>query len=359
MTGEGNPAEQTGAAEVSGVLSWFPVELPPQQRVIGLFVAKWTIGALRPLVQLKVPDLLAGGPRTAAQLAEATGTDPDMLYRVLRAVAAAGILREEADGFALTVAAQGLRSGAEGRVRDMFLFACDPMMWRPYENLLHSLRTGEPAFEEVFGASFFDFLRANPASSALFDQAMVQNHYPGTERIFEQYDFSRFRSIADVGGGRGQFLAEVLSRHPNCTGAVCDQPQVVAEARAEFERSGVADRASAVKTDFFTEIPAGFDAYFIKHTLHNWCDSDAVRILGKVREAVGDNAEARLLIVDMLLTGPGEWDLGKLTDVEMMAALGGRERNREEWNRVAADAGFVPANEPVPGDLALLEYRPV
>lgn len=347
-------------SEVTGVLSWFPVELPPAQRVIGLFVGKWTIGALRPVVQLGIPDLLAEGPRTATDLAQRTGADADALYRVLRCAAATGVLAETAErAFALTAAGQGLRTGVEGSVRDMFLFASDPMMWRPYENLLHTVRTGAPAFDDAFGETFFDHLRAHPGSAALFDRAMVQNHYPGTDRIFEQFDFSRFRRIADVGGGRGQFLAEVLARHPGCTGAVCDQPQVVAEAKEEFERRGVADRASAVPTDFFASVPAGYDAYFIKHTLHNWSDHDAGRILTRVREAVGTREDARLLIVDALLTGPGAWDLGKLTDIEMMAVLGGRERDREEWNRLAAAAGFAPADDPAPGDLALLEYRPV
>jgi multifunctional cyclase/dehydratase/O-methyltransferase len=342
------------------VLSWVPVRLPPRQRVIGLFVMKWMIGALRPLVQLKVPDMLAAGPRTAADLAEATGTDADALYRVLRCTAAAGILTEDGEGrFGLTAAADGLRSDVDDSVRDMFLFACDPMMWRPYENALHSVRTGEPSFDEAFGKSFFDFLRADSASSALFDRAMVQNHYPETDRIFTEVDFARFPKIADVGGGRGQFLAEVLARNPGCSGAVCDQAQVIAEARAEFERRGVEDRASALDTDFFAEIPAGFDAYFIKHTLHNWNDRDATRILTGVRAAIGKNSEGRLLIVDMLLAGPGEWDLGKLTDIEMMVALGGRERSRAEWDRVAAAAGFASANAPAPGGLALLEYRPV
>ncbi|MFF4739514.1 methyltransferase [Streptomyces sp. NPDC001262] len=346
--------------DASGVLSWFPVELPPQQRVLGLFVAKWAIGALRPLVQLRVPDLLADGSRTARDLAEETGAHADSLYRVLRCAAAIGVLRELPGGlFALTPAGEGLRSGTPGSAREMFLFASDPMMWRPYEDVLHSVRTGAPSFEHVFGTSFFAYLEENPAGAELFDRAMVQNHYPGTDRIFEQYDFGRFPRIADVGGGRGQFLAEVLSRFPQCTGVLCDQPQVVAQAREEFERRGVAGRASVAETDFFTGLPSGCDAYFVKHTLHNWDDERAGTILRRVREAVGDDAGARLLIVDMLLTGPGEWDLGKLTDIEMMVALGGRERSRDEWNRLAAAAGFEPANDPAPGDLALLEYRPV
>jgi multifunctional cyclase/dehydratase/O-methyltransferase len=306
-----------------------------------------------------VPDLLADGPRTVAQLADATETDADALYRVLRGTAAAGIFVEHPDGtFALTSASEGLRSNVPDTTREMFLFASDKMMWRPYEDVLYTVRTGEPSFDHVFGASFFEFLKANPASASLFDRAMVQNNYPGTDRIFDEFDFGQYPKIADVGGGRGQFLAEVLSRHPQCTGVLCDQPEVVDGAKEELERRGVADRVSIVPTDFFTEVPGGCDAYFIKQTLHNWNDERAAAILGCVRKAIGDNSSARLLIVDILLTGPGQWDLGKLTDIEMMVALGGRERSREEWNRVATVAGFEPANDPTPGDLVLLEYRP-
>ncbi|MFC5723481.1 methyltransferase [Streptomyces gamaensis] len=343
----------------AGILDWFPAELPPAQRVIGLFAAKWTIGALRPLVQLGVPDLLADGPVTAADLAARTGADADVLHRLLRAVATAGILREDptTGAYALTEAAEGLRAGVAGGIREMFLFASDPMMWRPYENLLHTTRTGEPSFEHAFGETFFSYLRRHPDSAELFDRAMTQNRYPGTDRIFTEFDFSRFARIADVGGGRGQFLAEVLARHPGCTGAVCDRPEVVAGAEEEFAARGVSGRATAIGIDFFTEVPGGFDAYFIKHTLHNWGDKDAVRILRRVREAMGADRDARLLIVDMLLAGPGRFDLGKLTDVEMLAVLGGRERDRSGWNAVAGAAGFVPANEPEGGGLALLEYR--
>lgn len=353
-------SNEDNASETLGFLTEFSVDLPPAQRVLALFMAKWTIGALRPLVQLNVPDLLAEGPRTVADLAEATGTNVDALYRVLRCTSAAGIFAERVDGtFALTPVGEGLRSNVAGSARDMFLFASDPMMWRPYEDVLHTVRTGEPSFDHVFGTTFFDYLRANPASGVLFDHAMIQNHYPATDRILAQYDFGRFRQIADVGGGKGQFLADVLTRFPECTGVLCDQPQVVASAKEVFEASRVADRVTIVETDFFVEIPAGSDAYFIKHALHNWNDEKAEIIVRRIREAIGTNAEARLLIVDMLLTGPGQWDIGKLTDIEMLVALGGRERSIEEWNRVLAKADFELANDPTPGDLALLEYRPV
>ncbi|MEV7752163.1 methyltransferase [Streptomyces griseofuscus] len=351
--------EQDGSPRPAGMDGWFDRNLPPRQQVLGFVYAKWAIGALRAIVEVKVPDALADGPRTVAEISAVTGTDPDALYRVLRAVAAAGVLHEGEDGrFALLPVCEGLVSDAEGGIRDMFLFASDPMLWRPYEDVAHTLRTGGSAFTHAFGQPFYEYTKAHPDKAAVLDRAMLQNRYPGTERIFDEFDFGRFARIADVGGGRGHFLLELLRRNPGTTGVLADQPHTVAEAKELFDGSGVEDRVTVAPIDFFTEVPSGCDAYFIKNTLHNWDDDKAVRILRSIRAAIG-GTDARLLIVENLLRGPGEWDIGKLIDVESLAVLGGRERGRAEWNRLAADAGFAPANDPVPGDVALLEYRPV
>ncbi|KNB50323.1 hypothetical protein AC230_24555 [Streptomyces caatingaensis] len=343
-----------------GGVGFFDPDLPPRQQVLGLLYGKWVLGALRALVELRVPDVLAAGARTAAEIAEETAADTDALHRALRAVAATGALEQRAGGrFALTPLTEGLVSDAPKGVRDMFLLASDPLFWRPYEDVAHTLRTGGTALSHVFGTSFYDYLRAHPDTWALFDRAMEQNHWPASDRILDGFDFGRFRRIADIGGGKGQFLAEILRRHPSCTGVLADQPHTVAGARETLEKAGVADRVTVVPTDFFAGVPAGCDAYFVKHTLHNWDDDKAGLILRGIRRAVGDDAGARLLIVDLLLRGPGEWDVGKLMDVEALAVIGGRERDRGEWDRLAAAAGFRPANDPEPGSLALLEYRPV
>jgi SAM-dependent methyltransferase len=321
---------------------------------------KWILGALRALVEVQVPDALADGPLTVGEIAAATNTHTDSLYRLLRAVAATGILTESADGrFALNPLSSGLAAGADGGIRDMFLFATDPMFWRPYENLAHTARTGKTAFSDAFDMSFYDYLKANPDSAALFNRAMVQNHWPLTDQIIAEFDFGRFSRIADIGGGKGQFLAQILRLHPASTGVLADQPHTVAEAAEILARAGVADRVTVVPTDFFVEVPAGCDAYFVKHTLHNWDDAEAELILHRIREAMADNSSARLLVLDQVLRGPGEWDNGKLIDVEAMAVIGGRERNRDEWHRIASAAGFEPVTDPQGGDLTLLEYRPV
>jgi multifunctional cyclase/dehydratase/O-methyltransferase len=336
------------------------LELPPGKRLLALLGAKWTLGAVRALVELEVPDVLADGPRTVAEIAVATGTQDDALYRILRTVAATGILDEDNDGrFALNPLSRSLVAGVDGGIREMYLFATDPMFWRPYENLAHTARTGKTAFAETFGMSFYDYLKANPDSAALFNRAMVQNDWPISDRIFAEFDFGRFPRIADIGGNKGQFLAEILRRNPGCTGVLADQPHTVAESGPILAAAGVADRVTVVPTDFFVEVPAGCDAYFVKHTLHNWDDAEAEQILRRIRQAIDDNLDARLLILDQVLRGPGEWDNGKMLDVEAMAVIGGRERNREEWHRITAAAGFAPVAEPAEGDLTLIEYRPV
>ncbi|MFJ1760869.1 methyltransferase [Amycolatopsis sp. NPDC088138] len=351
---------QVEALETGRTFNLFDPNLPPEQQVLGLFYAKWILGALRAVVELEVPDVLADGPLTAEEIAAKTDTHADALYRVLRAVSASGIIAERPDGrFELTPLSAGLVSTAERGIRDMFLFASDPMFLRPYEDVAYSVRTGGTAFEHIFGMPFYDYLKVNPASSSLLNRAMEQNHWPLSDRIFEEFDFSRFKTIADIGGGKGQFLAEILRRHPGVTGVLADQPQTVNEAKKVLEDAGVADRVEIVPTDFFVEVPAGYDAYFVKHTLHNFGNDAAKHILSRVRAAVGDNPAARLLIVDQMITGPGEWDTAKLIDVEALSVIGGRERSRQEWDEVASAAGFEPVNEPEPGGLVMLEYRPV
>ncbi|WP_331749171.1 methyltransferase [Streptomyces chartreusis] len=331
-----------------------------RELVLHLAAMKWAMGTIRALVQFRIPDLLAESAKTADELAVSVDADPSRLYRVLRAAATAGVLREDTSGhFSLAPAADGLRADSDDSLRDVLLFMTDPMMWRPYENVRHTVMTGESAFENSFGKPFYDYLRDHHDSSDVFDRAMAQNDSPETFELFRDVDFSKYRRIADIGGGRGRFLAEILRHYLECFGAVCDHPLALSGAEEEFSQRGVADRATAIKTDFFEKIPEGFDAYIIKRSLQNWGDTDAIRLLTKVREAIGGDLEARLMIVNHVLTEPGTPDFGKLSDIEMMTVLGGgRERERAEWNRLAADSGFLIVSEPSPGKMSLLIFRP-
>lgn len=332
--------------------------LPPHLRLLLLTDGKRISQVVHVLAELNVADQLADGPRTVAELAKATGTDTDALRRVLRVAASFGVFAEEPDGrYALSPLAEALRTDVPNSQRDLVLFNGDEMLWRSYGELLHTVRTGRPAFDKVYGRSFFAHLAAEPAAGRLFDRAMTQMSRATSALFVGQFDFDRFASIADIGGGNGLFLAELLGAYPEVRGTLFDQPEVVADAARRFAEAGVADRTTVVGGDFFGELPAGHDAYVLKAVLHDWHDPDAVRILRRVRAAIGDRPQARLLICEFLVAPTNRWDRGKLLDLDMLLRFGGRERNLDEWRVLLAEGGFRLVNDPVPGRWAVLECQ--
>ncbi|WP_418961366.1 methyltransferase [Streptomyces tritici] len=334
--------------------------LPPHVRLLLLTDGKRISRVLHVVAELGVADELADGPLTVAELAERTDAHADSLGRVLRVAAAFGVFTEEADGrYALNEVGACLRSGVPGGQRDMVLYNGDEMLWRSYGRLMHTVRTGEPAFEAAYGHTFFEHLERDPRAGALFDRAMTGMSHATARMLLDGYDFGQYGRIADIGGGRGLFLAELLARHPGVRGTLVDRPSVVAEADKTFGEAGVADRVDVVPGDFFAELPKGADAYVLKAVLHDWDDEKAAAILGRVREALAGSPEGRLLICEFLVGPANEWDRGKLLDLDMLVRFGGRERSERQWRALLAAAGFELVNEPAAGRWAVLECRPV
>ncbi|MFJ2578119.1 methyltransferase [Kitasatospora aureofaciens] len=341
--------------------------LPAPVRLILLTNGRRISEVLHVVAELRIADLLADGPRTITELAEQTGCHQESLYRVLRCAAAFGLLTEEAARrFAENELTVGLRSDIPFSVRDLVLYNGSDSVRRPYGELLHTVRTGQPAFEHVFGRPFFthgaddrDTSDREAGSGALFDRAMTQMSRSTTHLFTSQYDFTRFSRIADIGGGHGFFLSAVLNTAPKARGLLLDQPHVVAAAPRHLAEEGVADRVEIVRGDFFRPLPSGCDAYLVKQVLHDWDDDHAVRILRGVRTALGDRTDGRLLVFDHVVAGPNDWDQGKFLDVDMMLRFGGRERTLPEWQDLLAAAGFALANEPAVGRWAVIEGRPV
>ncbi|WP_085210915.1 methyltransferase [Streptomyces sp. Amel2xC10] len=334
--------------------------LPPHVRLLLLTDGKRISRVLHVVAELDIAGALADGPLTVAALAERTGTHADALGRVLRVAAAFGVLAEEPDGrYTLTDVGQALRADVPGSQRDMVLYNGDEMLWRSYGELMHTVRTGRPAFEKVYGHGFFEHLERDPRAGALFDRAMTGMSRATSRMLLDSYDFGRFPRLADVGGGRGLFLSELLARHPEVRGTLVDRPAVVDEAPKLLEEAGVADRVEVVPGDFFDELPPGRDAYVLKAVLHDWDDERAAAILRRIREALRDVPEGRLLICEFLVGPANDWDRGKLLDLDMLVRFGGRERGEDQWRALLATAGFELVNEPVAGRWAVLECRPV
>lgn len=294
-------------------------------------------------VTLGLPDMLADGRRDVEALATETHTDPGSLYRLLRALAAVGVLGETLEDdrrrFELTELGQLLRSDAPGSLAGWAAFVARPYHWDSWGDLVHSVRTGEAAFTAHHdGESIWTWRQRHPEESQIFDRAMSAIAAVVGRGLVETYDFGRFSSIADLGGGNGTLLATVMRRYPAARGVLFDMPHVIAGAKSTLDSAGVSDRCQVVAGSFFDHVPPGCDAYMLKSILHDWDDASCVRILQQVREA--SEAGTAVLIVERVVSETEPSPIAAMSDLNMMVNTGGRERTMSEWKALLAAGGF-------------------
>jgi hypothetical protein len=314
-------------------------ELSPRDTMWQMTNAYQASQAIHVAATLGIADLLEDGPRSADELAEATGTHAPALYRLLRALASVGVFTEQNDGrFALTPLAEHLRTDAPGSVRAWAVQIGQPYHWTSWAYLLHSIRTGEAAFPKLHGTNVWEYRASRPEESAIFDAAMTGISAGAAEAVVGSYDFSEVGVLVDVGGGEGALFAAILKANPSLHGILFDQPHVVAGSGALLERMGVADRCEVVSGSFFDAVPDGADAYLLKSVIHDWDDAEAIQILGKCRAAVADTG--RILVVEPVIRPGNEPDPAKYMDLNMLVMLGGRERTADEFRSLLAKAGF-------------------
>lgn len=314
--------------------------------------------ALQVAVSLEIPDRLAGGPRTVADLARDAGVQEDALYRVLRMLASVGIFEEHASKtFALTLPATMLQS-QPGSMRPLALWMTDPFHLRTYAEAMHSVQTGQPAADKVLGMPVFEYFARDAELSTRFNDAMTGFSALVIPGVLKAYDFSGIRQLVDVAGGHGEVLTSILRAYPEMQGVLFDLDHVVAGAVPRIEALGLADRCPTVGGDFFVSVPAGGDAYIMKHIIHDWDDDRALVILGHIRTALGGRRDGRVLLLEWVLAPGNEPDMGKFIDLEMLLMPGGRERTAEEFADLFTRAGFeltriVPTESP----LSVIEAR--
>lgn len=321
------------------------------QMATGYWVSKMIYCA----ASLKLADHLAGGPTTTAALATRSGCHEESLHRLLRALASLGIFREVSPGtFELTPRAEYLRSDHPQGVRDFAVMANDTL-FEAWCDILHSVRTGEGAVQKRFGGDLFTLLSRDPDASTTFDRAMEQIHGAEVELMLAAYDWSRFATIVDVGGGSGQTLLTILGRHPAARGIVFDLPQVVDRGRATDHAA--AARCEFVGGSFFDAVPAGGACYYLRHILHDWNDADSARILRACREAMGPSGT--LVIVEKAIPEGNEPEFAKLLDMNMLA-IGGKERTLAQYADLLLAAGLrLTAHHVTPGPIDLIEAKVV
>ncbi|MBZ5521212.1 MAG: methyltransferase [Acidobacteriia bacterium] len=325
----------------------------PSAQILQLATGYIASTAIYVAARLGIADLLKDGPRPASWLATATHSHPDRLYRVLRALAGFGVFTESTPGtFALTPAAETLRSDVPGSVRDMAVWMADPFHFRIYAEMMHTVQTGETTFDHIYGKSAFEYFPEDPAESEVFNAAMTSLSTVMIPAVLEAYDFSGIGTLMDVAGGHGAFLRAILNKYPSMRGVLIDMDHVIEGARQLPENQALAHRCDFQSADFFAAVPTGADAIIMKHIIHDWDDDKAVRILQNCLKALSRKQGAKVLVVDMVVPPGDEPHFSKILDLEMMALPSGRERSQKEFEKLFTGAGLrlnriVPTKSPV------------
>lgn len=300
---------------------------------------------VRVAAQLGLADLLADGPQQLEALAEATHTHAPSFARLLRMLAALGIIAEEPDGrISLTPFGAPLRTTVPNSLRDRVLFAVGDWYWRSWGELLYSVRTGNAAFDHVFGMDTFAYWEQHTEAGAIHDAAFTVMARTTTAPLVAAYDYARFGTVADIGGSEGPLLAGILAANPAVHGILFDLPHVVARATPVLAAAGVAERCAVVGGDFFVSVPAGADGYLLKSVLHDWDDERASAILAQCRTAM--TAQTTLLLIERVLperleAGNGAWQAGYADLNMLLYTPGGRERTVGEFRSLLDATGFA------------------
>lgn len=314
-------------------------EMPPEAVLIQIQFGALLAQALSVAAELKIADHLAAGSRTVAELAAATQTHERSLYRILRSLASTGVFREVADRvFAQTPQSEPLRSDTPNSMRNGAIFMGAPWHWKVWGDLKYSVQTGLPAWGRQLGGDVFEYFANHPAESEIFNNAMTDMSVSSAPAITAGYDYSGIKKLADVGGGHGYMLAQILKANPELQGVLYDRDYVVNGAGGLLAEQGVADRVELIAGNFFESAPAGADAYFMKHIIHDWNDEQCVTILNHIRQVMPD--DGRVLVAEVVVPEGNEPHFAKFMDLEMLVSPGGVERTEKEYRELFAAAGL-------------------
>ncbi len=327
-------------------------EVPPAGQLMELVGGAFISQAVYVAARLGIADLLADGPKSAEFIAVATVSDERAIYRVLRALSSVGAFVEvEPKVFANTPMTETLRSDHPESTRDITIWMGEPEHWKVYGGLAYSVKTGKPAWDAVHGEPIFPSLfHTNKELGDIFNRAMTSFSHQTIPAILEAYDFSSAGSIADIAGGYGHLLGAILKANPGVNGVLFEAEEVLAGAPEMLASYGVADRTQLVAGDFTDSIPVTADIYLLKHIIHDWYDDTNQKILGNIRESMPDNA--KVLIIDAVISEDNEPHFGKIIDLEMLVSPGGMERTKTEFAELLANSGFalnrvIPTKSPV------------
>jgi SAM-dependent methyltransferase len=327
---------------------------------VALYVRGFQISQmLHVAAELRLADHIGDVSRTAAEIAAASGAKPDLLLRLCRALAAFGIFSVDDEGrVSQTPRSACLRSDAVPTLHYAARYWGMASTWATWGNLHHTIMTGEPAFEATFGVPNFEYFKANPQESEIFDAFMRHSPDDRHAAVAAAFDFSGAGIVVDVGGGNGGLLRAILDAHTGVRGILADQAGVIVDAAEVL--GAQASRCDIAATDFFVSMPEGGDIYTMAQIMHDWSDENCLKILANCNAAMKPGA--RLLVIDRVLEGPSGRNLpiNFLADMHMMALFpGAKERTREEFSVLFRKSGFgEPKIIPTRSVFSIVETSP-
>ncbi|MEU4659739.1 methyltransferase [Streptomyces sp. NPDC023723] len=326
---------------------------PPRSGGIWAAADLLTPMAIRVAATLRLADHIAAGTRTAEALAEAVRADQDVLGRLLDHLVSAGVLSHTGTaGYDLTAMGRHLCDGApEGMRAVLDIEGALGHAELSLVHLLHTVRTGEPAFARQYGLTFWDDLSADDERAESFDALMGARLKAHAPAVAAAYPWGQLRHLVDVGGGDGSMLITILQDHGELRGTVVDLPGPVRRAGKAIAAAGLDHRAGAVAGSFFDELPTGADAYLLSSILHNWDDAAATRIMRRCADAA--SATGRVLVVDYFT----DQNIMTEGDLRMLCYFGGRQHTLEQLGEMAGSAGFGITSVTPAGRLAVVELR--
>jgi O-methyltransferase domain/Dimerisation domain len=311
-----------------------PAHIGMMQLLNGAYIA----GAVSCMAQLGIPDMVEAGPRSAEDLASQIGAHPQALYRLMRATASVGVLSEGPDGkFSETPMSAVLRSNGQPSLRDFAIMGGREWHSLGWAHLEYCVRTGNPAPNQIYGKHMFKYFEENPNEAQIFNGAMTSLSAIDSPAVAEAYSFDEINSLVDVGGGHGLLLATIMARNPHLKGTLYEEAHVV-EGAKDGPLKPFMDRCTMVSGDMFTSVPAGADAYIMKHIIHDWPDELCLKILKACRSAV--NSGGKLLAVDSVIQPGDDFSPAKFLDLQMLIFPGGCERTEKQFRELFAAAGW-------------------
>lgn len=329
----------------------------PIGRMMNLILAYCRTQGIGAIARLGIPDLLRGGPKTAAALAHEAWCDEAALRRFLGALSVEGVFQRTDDGrFDLTPLSEGLTSDHPRSVRWLAAAMCDHAHWAPWGKAYEVMMEGKSQTTKVLGASPWEYLGGSPEEAGRFGEAMSNMSQQAVAGITSCYDFSDIKHLVDVGGSRGALLLEILKQNPSMRGTVFDLPPVIEVTEKALADSPLRSRVDLVAGTFFESVPEGADAYMLKHILHDWPDAECRTILRTIRRAIPSHG--RLLVFDALLV-PEAPPWAHWLDVHMLVLQDGKERSPQEFAALLAETGFEMTQAvPIPAPVAIIEAKP-